>query len=835
MDRLRHDVRFALRSFAKNPGFTAVVVMTLALGIGANAAIFGLMDQVMFRLLPVEDAGRLVVLDAPGPFSGRTASQSETLTPLSQPMYEGLRDHNTVFSGVFAHWPTEVHLSIGAQTETADTDLVSGTYFSVLRLTPAVGRLLGPEDDRVPGAHPVVVLGHRFFQDRFGGDPNVVGRTVGINGHPMTVVGVAPPGFHGVEVGGSMDVYVPLAMQVHVLPTWKPTHGDWRSRWLTVMARLEDGVSAEEARASVNVLYSQLLHEDNKTRPMNPRAERMTPAFLAKKLDLQPGGRGTSGLRDQARSPLLVLMGMVGLVLLIACANVANLLLARGSSRQKELAVRLAMGAARRRLVQQLLVESLVLALAGGAMGVLVSAWVGRALIAALPFEDAARTLSADPDLRVGLFALALSIFTGVVFGIIPALQTTRVAVAATLKNEAAAVIGGSGPFQFRRVLVVAQIALSLLLLVGAGLFTRSLQNLRALDPGFQPDRLLTFAIDPSLNGYDVPGRLGVFARVRDALAAEPGVRSVSMSDVPFMTNSDSSSTIVIKGYEPKDGENMNPNFASVGPDFMATLGIPVVAGRDIADTDGPATPKVAVVNESFARSFFPGQDALGRRFSYGRAPETEVEIVGVVRDGKAANLREEVKRFAYVPHTQQGDIGALTYYVRADADVDALAGRVPALVRGVEPALPVGDLKTMRVQIRESLFVERMVAVLSAAFGVLATLLAALGLYGVMAFAVAMRTREIGIRMALGAERGDVMKMVLRDVAILVALGVAVGLPGGYGIGRVIETQLFGLDARDPAAYLTATAALLAASFLAGYVPARRATRVDPMVALRA
>jgi predicted permease len=835
MDGLRHDIRFAFRSFAKNPGFTAVVVITLALGIGANAAIFGLLDQVLFRLLPVAAPSRLVVLDAPGPFSGRSSSQSETLTPLSQPMFEGLRDHNTVFSGVLAHWATAVHLSIGPLTETVNTDLVSGTYFPVLGIVPAAGRLLGPEDDRVPGGHPVVVLGHRFFKERFGGDPQAIGRSVTINGHPMTIVGVAPQGFYGVEVGGASDLFVPLAMQTQVLPTWKPTRGDWRTRYLTVMARLEDGVGVEEARASINLLYAQMLQEDVKTVKTSPRFERGRPAFLAKKLEVLPGGRGTSGLRDQARSPLLVLMGMVGLVLLIACANVANLLLARGSSRQKELAVRLALGAGRRRLVQQLLVESVLLSLAGGAVGVLVSTWVGRALIAALPYEDAARTLSAEPDLRVGLFALGLSMVTGVLFGIIPALQTTRVAIATTLKNEAGAVVGGSAHFRFRRGLVVAQIALSLLLLVGAGLFTRSLQNLRALDPGFQPDRLVTFTIDPSLNGHDMPGRLDLFARVRDAFAAEPGVRSVSMSDVPLMTNSDNSSTITIPGYEPKEGENMNPHFAYVGPDFASTLGIPLVSGRDIADTDGPTTPKVAVVNESFARYFFPGQDALGRRFSYGRDAGTQLEIVGLVKDGRAANLREEIKRFVYVPYTQKEGVGGMTYYVRAAADADSLAGRVNAIVRGVDPTLPVTSLKTMQAQIRESLFVERMVAALSAAFGVLATSLAALGLYGVMAFAVALRTREIGIRMALGAERRDVMKMVLRDVAILVALGVAVGLPGGYGIGRVIEAQLFGLDARDPLAYAGATFTLLLAAFLAGYVPARRATRVDPMVALRA
>jgi predicted permease len=754
---------------------------------------------------------------------------------MSQPMFEHIRDHNTVFSGVLAHWPTAVHFSTGTHTETVNTDLVSGTYFPVLGLVPAAGRLLGPEDDRTPGAHPVVVLGHRFFQDRFRGDGKAIGRSVSINGHPMTIVGVAPPGFYGVEVGGASDLFIPLAMQTQVLPTWEPTKGVWRTAWLTAMARLKDGVSVEQAKASVNVLYSQLLQEDIKSIKTSPRFERMKGQFLGKQLELHPGGRGTSGLRDQARSPLLVLMGMVGLVLLIACANVANLLLARGSSRQKELAVRLALGAGRRRLVQQLLVESVLLSLAGGVLGLVVSTWVGRALIGALPSEDAARTLTADADLRVGLFALGLSLLTGIVFGIIPALQTTRVAIASTLKNEAAGVIGGSAHFRFRRGLVVAQIALSLLLLVGAGLFTRSLQNLRSLDPGFEPDRLVTFYVNPALNGHDVPGRLDVLSRVRDAFAAEPGVRSVTLSDIPLMTNSNNQSTITIPGYEPKDDENMNPGFAYVGPEFTSTLGIPLLYGRGIDETDGPMSPKVAVVNESFAKHFFPGQDALGRRFGLGRSGTADYEIVGVVKDGKAASLREEVKRFVYLPYTQKAFIGGMTYYVRASSDPDALAGRVNAVVRNVDPTLPVTNLKTMQAQIRESLFVERMVAALSAGFGILATLLAALGLYGVMAFAVALRTREIGIRMALGAQRRDVMTMVLRDVAILVALGVAVGLPGGYGIGRVIETQLFGLDARDPLTYGLATFTLLAAGFLAGYIPARRATRVDPMIALRA
>jgi predicted permease len=832
MEGLGHDIRFALRTFAKNPGFTSVVLITFALGIGANTAIFSLIDQVMLRPLPVKDPQRLVVVDAPGPFMGHTSTDSATLTPLSHPMFEGLRDRATSFSGVLAHRAIDLHVSLDDETQKANGDLVSGGFFQVLGLQPAAGRLLNPDDDRTPGGHPVVVVSHRFFRTRLGGDPGVVGRTVRINGQPMTIVGVAPPGFDGVNVGAVVDAFIPLAMQGEVVPTWPKVLGDWRSRWLTVMARLQDGVSLSQAGAAASVVYAQLIQEDLQHAP--GASERVRVALASRRLVLRPGARGTSNVRDDAGTPLLVLMGMVGLVLLIACANVANLVLARGSSRQKELAVRVALGASRRRLVRQLLVESLLLSLGGAVLGMIVSMWAGRLLIAALPFDDAIRTLTAEPDLRVGLFALGLAVLTGTVVGLAPAFQATRVALAPTLKNEATAVVGGSGPFRFRRGLVVAQIALSLLLLVGAGLFTRSLMNLRALDPGFQPESLITFLVDPSLSGHGPEQSHAVFDRLRAALGVEPGVRSVSMAREPLMANSDSSSTVRVEGYTAKEDEDMNPNFNYVGPEFFATMGIPVLRGREVLESDRLGTPKVAVVNETFARRYFGDQDPLGRRFSRGRTKIEEFQIVGVVKDGKASSLRDKPTRFFYLPAAQQERLGEMTYYVRTAGDVDALTARVPELVRGVDAALPVTNLRTMRAQIRASLFAERIVATLSAAFGLLATLLAGLGLYGVMAYAVSLRTREIGIRMALGAERGDVLRMVLRDVAVLVALGVALGLPGGYGLGRIVESQLFGLSARDPLTFAVATSTLLLAALAAGYLPARRATRVEPMAALR-
>jgi predicted permease len=840
MDELRINIRYALRSFAKNPAFTAVVVLTLALGIGANTAIFSLMDQVLLRLLPVKEPSRLVIVQGPGPFSGRASSQSNTIQVLSHPMFEHLRDQSTVFSGVLAEFTASIHLGEGGQTDDVHGDLVSGTYFETLGLQPALGRLFTRDDDRVPGGHPIVVLGHGFWTRRFAADRGIVGRSLRVNDTPMTVIGVAPPGFHGIEVGESVDVYVPLAMQQQVLPTWPRALGDWRTRWLTVMARLKDGVSVPQATASVNVLYGQLLREDLTT--VKTPSDRFRIAFLQKRLQLDPGGRGTSGLRDSAETPLLVLMGMVGLVLLIACANVANLLLARASSRQKEVALRLALGASRGRLVRQLLVESAVFSLAGGALGIAFAAWTGTLLLRALPSEQAARVLTADPDLRVTLFALSLAMITGMVFGLIPALQSTRPQLAPTLKSESAAVMGGTAPFRFRKALVVAQVALSLLLLIGAGLFTRSLGNLRSLNPGFEAERLLTFTVDPSLNGYESARRLALFKRLQDDFAAEPGVKSASLAENALMTSNDSSSTIRVEGYEAKEEEDMNPNFNSVGPGFFTTLGIPLLSGREFTDGDVAGTPKVAVVNEAFARYFYKDQSPIGRRFGLGRSfkkgqtPEENypITIVGIAHDSKASSLRQKNARFVYVPYAQQTDIGQMTFYVRSPLETGGLGNRVRMLVRQADPGLPVTDMKTMRAQIHESLFVERIVAVLSAAFGLLATLLAAIGLYGVMSYAVSLRTREIGIRVALGAERRTVLFMVLKEVAVLALLGIVLGLPSGYGLGRLVESQLYGMTARDPLTFAVATGVLLVSAALAGYVPAARATRVDPLVALR-
>jgi predicted permease len=831
MGDLRQDLRLAIRAARKSPTFTLVVVLTLALGIGANTAIFSLMDQLLVRLLPVAHPERLVVLDAPGPFSGSSHRINDALSPISHPMFEGLRDRNRVFSGVLAHYAAPVHLTSGGTTEDVSGNLVSGTFFSVLGVRPAVGRLFTAEDDVAPGRHPIVVLSHGFWESRFAKAPDIVGRTLLVNGEPMTVVGVAEPSFHGVEVGQPVDVFIPLMMQARVIPRWERGIGDWRTRWLTVMARLEDGVSLDQARSGINALYRQLLREDLEN--LQTTSESFRERFLQKDLVLLAGGRGTSGLRDRSRTSLLVLMAMVCLVLLIACANVANLLLARAFSRRKEIALRVALGASRGRLARGLLVESLILALAGGALGLLLATWTGDLLLGALPVERVSEVLSGEPDLRVLLFAFLLSLGTGLAFGAAPSLSATRTDLALTLKSEAGTLSSGAASSRLRRGLVVAQVTLSLLLLIGAGLFLRSVRNLGSIDPGFEPDGLLAFSVDPSLNGYDLDRRLEVLRRIRDEIASEPGVLSVSLAEVALMTDRRSARTVRVEGYESKEGENMNPANNGVAPGFFSTMGIRLLSGRDIADTDTAQSTKVAVVNESFARYFFGEGDPLGRRFGFGRGPRDTV-IVGVVADGKAASLREQPLRRVYLPYSQEADLGWVTFYVRTALPPEGLASRIRELVSRVDAALPVSGLKTMEAQLRESLFVERLAAALSISFGIVATLLAALALYGLMSYAVALRTREIGIRVALGAEGREVLFMVLKEVLALTLLGVAVGLPSGYALGRFVESELYGLSARDPLTIAIATASLLAAAILAGCLPALRASQVDPMVALR-
>jgi len=588
------DLRYAFRTLRNAPAFTAIVILTLALGIGANTAIFSLTDQVLLRLLPVKDPDRLVLFENPGPFAGRQFNSNT----FSYAMYRDFRDRNAVFSGIVARFPTPLTLMANGQAERISGELVSGNYFDVLGVRAVVGRSLTPGDDRVPGAHPVVVLSHNYWMRRFAGDPGVLNRTIDLNGHSMTVVGVIQPGFTGIVVGESPDVMVPIMMKAQMTPTWNDLENR-RSRWLTLLARLKPGVDMPQAEAAMNVIYRQINEEEVKL------SEGFSPTFkqrfLAKRLFLRPGQKGRSDLRNQFSTAILVLMGMVGLVLLIACANVANLLLARGAARQKEVAIRLALGASRGAIVRQRLIESLLLAGGGAVLGLIVAWWTGGVLLKILPFEEAARTLSAAPDARVIAFALVAAAVTAVLFGLAPALHSTRPALTSTLKDEAGSVIGGTGHARLRKGLVVAQVGLSVLLLAGATLFARSLYNLKVLNPGFDPGQVLGFSIDPSLSGYSRERSVAYFQQLQD-LIGSLDVQSAAISVVPLMTDSQWSSTVKVEGYTPKEGEDMSPYVNAVGPGYFATMGQALLAGREFTIKDAAVAPKVAVINETMAK-----------------------------------------------------------------------------------------------------------------------------------------------------------------------------------------------------------------------------------------
>jgi predicted permease len=824
------DIRYAVRTLAKAPAFTAIIICTLALGIGANTAIFSLLDQVLLRRLPVKDPEQLVQLDDPGTFRGRTMNNRS----FSYPMYKDFRDRNEVFSGVIARLQIAATVAWKGRAERVTGELVSGNFFDVLGTQPHLGRLLTQSDDTTPGGHPVAVLGYGYWVRRFGSDPTVLNQSITVNGHPMTVVGVAAQGFTGVDVGGASDVYVPIMMKAQMTPTWNDLDNR-RSRWVQVFARLKPGVTMEQADAGMQVLFKQILEHDINEYP--DATERFRTRFLAKKLVLMPGQKGESTIRQQFSQSLIVLMAMVGLLLVIACANVANLLLARATSRYKEVAIRLALGAGRGRIVRQQFAEILVLALAGGALGLIVASWTGALLIGSLPgASDGSVTLSSDADTRVMLFTIGLSIATALLFGIAPAIQATRSTVANTLKDEAGGVVGGTGHARVRKGLVVAQVALSVMLLAGAALFARSLYNLRALDPGFSVDKLLSFAIDPSLSGYEPARVKALYKSAQERLAAIPGVRSTSMSSIMPLSGNGWQATMRVDGYTAKQDENMNISINSVGPGFFATLGIPLMAGREFTERDVDGAPQVVVINEAMARYYWKdARSAIGRRIGYGRDKEGfPLEVVGVVKDSKDTSLRDEIPRFVYSSYQQEPDLTDMTFFVRTQADVTGTTAAVRDAIRALDPALPIYGVKTMEAQASESLFVERMVAWLSAAFGALATLLAAIGLYGVMSYAVARRTREIGIRMALGAERSAVLWLVLKEVAILSAVGIGGGLAVSLYATRFVKAQLFGLSPTDPMTLAIVALTIAFVAFLAGYVPARRASALDPMLALR-
>ncbi|MBV9038894.1 MAG: ABC transporter permease [Acidobacteriaceae bacterium] len=828
MERLLFDLKFVLRSLSRSPLFTAVAVLSLALGIGANSAIFSLLDQVLLRSLPVKDPQQLLSLDWDGDFSGYMFGRHT----FSYPMYLGFRNGTAeVFSGVIARYTSAVDVGWKGTAERTDAELVSGNYFEVLGVGSAVGRPLTPQDDQVRGASPYVVLSYGYWQKRFGGNPGVLNQTVDVNNHPMTVVGVLSPHFRGTDAGRPADIFVPLAMKTVVTPTWDlMDHRE--AAWLNILARLKPGISLKQAQAAADVVYRREQQLDIKLNPlMRPQDAK---DYAKNKFTVADAAKGFSRIRESFSVPLVVLMAMVGTLLLIACGNVANLLVARAASRQREIAVRLSVGASAMAIIRMILVESLVLSAAGGALALLVASWSGSILLRVLPFETFANVISTKTDTRVLLFTLTLSVVTAALFGLVPALQVAKPDLIKTLKSEAKSVVGGQ--LKFRKAMVAAQIALSLLLLIGAGLFTRSLYNLMHTEAGMRTDHLLSFSVNPSLSGYSGQRSRQLFQTVQAKLASLPGVQAVSAAELPVLAENNMSMTTRAEGYRAREHEDLNPDVNHVLPQFFSTLGIPLVSGREFTDRDTFGAAKAAIVNESFVKYFFGGHNPLGRHIGFGD-PETaklDIEIVGVIKDIKNRDLKSKAERQVWTPVLQEEKPSTITFYMRTGNDPNGMIATARQTIRQLDARLPLYAAKTVDTQINETHYVDRLLSMLSAAFGALATILAAIGLYGVMAYTVARRTPELGIRMALGAPRGNVLRLVMREVVMLIAIGIGAALPLALALGRYLEKQLFQIHPNDPLTLLAATGLLTLVALTAGYIPAFRATRIDPVNALR-
>jgi putative ABC transport system permease protein len=834
MQTILQDLRYGARMLLKNPGFTVIAVLTLALGIGANTAIFSLTDQILLRRLPVERPEELVLLRSPGPKGGYVWSDGDDAASFSYPMYKDLRDRGAnAFSGLLARFAIPLSVAGAGQTERADGELVSGNYFEVLGVLPALGRVFSQEDDRAPGAHQVVVLSHAYWTRRFSADPAILNKSLTVNGNPMTVIGVSREGFRGVQVGQTPDVFIPMMMKAQMIPNSRSLD-DRRDYWLAIIGRLKPGMSRAQTEEAIRPSYRAALEEELAQR--NGGSAQSRQRFLDKIILLEEGSNGRRILQLNAEKPILILMGMAGLALLIACANVANLLLARGAARRREIAVRMALGAGRWRLMRQFLLESLLLSLTGGAVGLIVAVWTIQGLVSAIPPSIGALGLSTELDPRLLGFTLALSALTGLLFGVAPAARATRLNLESTLREQGSSASGSLSSVRFRKALVASQIVLTTVLLVGAGLFARSLDNLKQLDLGLRADHLIAFSVAPELNGYSPQRTIAFFDDLRQGIAALPGVRSVTAAEIAILTDSNAGSNVTIEGYQAQENEDMEVRHNRIGPDYFATMSIPLLGGREFTVADTAGSSKVAIINEAMARRFFANRNPIGSHFAFGAGDRIrpDIEIVGVVKDSKHATVREEKRPFAYLPYAQETNLGRITFYARTDQDVGDLAPSLRREVARRDNNLPIYDLKTLRQQADESLFADRFLTFLSICFGSLAAALAAIGLYGVMAYTVTRRIREIGIRIALGATQGRVAWLVLREVALLAGAGLLAGAPLAFALGRAAESLLFGVKAGDPLVFAAAGSLLALVALLGGYLPARRAAKVDPMVALR-
>jgi predicted permease len=864
MQTLWQDLRYGLRMMRQTPGFTAIAVLSLALGIGANTALFSIVDSLLLKMLPVKEPERLVLFRSvaprefsPGSYNGNSRTDdagNRTMTSFAYQSYQRMREQESVLSDIFAFGNVGLNVSADGQADVASGQAVSGNYFTGLGVQPLLGRLLTDEDDKA-AASPAAVISYRYWQQRFGGDATVIGKQINLNNAAFTIIGITPPGFEGtMEAGSTQDVTIPLAWESQLYIDAKGSNlygaGSW---WLRLMGRLKPGATAEQARVQLENTFHQSVLEHRAAKQTQAQKTGGNPV---KDLEVQqyphlfldPGGQGEMNARQRYAPSLYLLLGVVGLVLLIACANVANLLLSRAASRQKEIGLRLALGASRWRLIRQLLTESILLSALGGALGVIFALWIKDGLLAVSDWGGRGmRALEPQLDWRVLGFTMVLSLLTGIVFGIAPAWRATKVDLMPTLKDSGRSSSAVSRSL-LGRGLIVLQVALSLLLLVGAGLFVRTLINLQSVDPGFNTGNLLLFRVQPELIGYKDEKLVQLYQQMSERLEAISGVQAVTFSRMTLLAQGSSSSGVFLRDAVnvPPDSEGrIKPTGEGyrhqVRENFLEAMEISLLAGRTFKPQDDAKAPKVVVVNQTFANQYFPNEDPIGKRFTFDPAKPDELEIIGLARDAKYTRQRDEIPPTVYSPWRQElPRMGGVTFEVRTTGDPNAAVTAVRQAVSGVDANLPLNNLKTQAEQADETLRMERLFAKLVTLFGLLAQQLAAIGLFGVLAYAVSQRTREIGIRMALGANRSDVLKMIVRQGMTLSLLGIGLGLVGAYVLTKYLESQmdlksmLYGVQVSDPLTYGVIAMILTLVTLVACYIPALRATKVDPMIALR-
>ncbi len=833
-----HDLRFSARSTLRSPSFTATAVLSLALGIGATTALYSLIDQIVLRALPVDHPERLVLFDWNGEQLAETFGSDNLM---SYPICRDLQGQKQFFDGVFCRAATTISFSTGGEPRLTAAELVSGTYFSVLGVSPTLGRLLTIDDDQAPGSSPVVVLSYDFWKNQFGGTQDIVGRKVLVNQHPMTVVGVAAPAFHGIDVGEVPSVWIPAAMSAQSIPGFK-TMLDRRTRWMQILGRLKQNVSLAGAKTGLQPWFKAMLDEDTHRTDLSRFSAEQRRQFLASTLDLTAAPEGHSVLRHDLSRPLWVLFVATAVLLALACLNVAGLFLARGSARHREISTRLALGASRGRIGRQLLTDSVLLAFAGGLLGVVMAPIAVRALIAFLPHNTAANDLQANIDTRLLLFAFLVSLATGCLAGSAPALQAGRKSLDSSLRER-----GGtpSGGLALRRAIVTAQIAFTLILVVAAGLFVRTLSGLLVKGPGFDTSSLISFGIKPALNGYSGAVESRLIRRISEGLGDSSSIQAAAIAHDQLLLGEAWSNSLTIQARE-RYITDREVQMNAVTPGFFATLGARIVAGRDFNEHDAlnvivanqslpvsESGQRAVIVNEAFVKRYFGGRNPLGARVAMGAAPDAkpDSEIVGVVENISYRDVREQWEQ-AYFPIGTE--LSGSNFYVRFRGTPESAFRSIRAILSNADPTLPISYFRTLDEQIDRSLNTERMLAVLSSSFGTLALLLSLVGLCGVMSFVVNQRTREIGIRLALGATRVSTIWLVLRDALVMIAAGTAIALPCVWAFGRLVQSQLYDVKPTDPVIIFAATLVLCSTALGAAFIPARRAAAVNPTEALR-